>query len=248
MKKNLKKIAYYTLLIGLLIILTFSIFTTKQTKQEHQIKNEIPITENINKTSEEDTIENLFSEDTDLEYYRDYYHNDEIIARLEIPNLMNILITKNENNDYYLNHSIDKEYDTKGTEYMDFRVTPLSKQVNIYGHNSRTYDLAFRKLENFLDEDFFNKNEYILLQHDNGKRIYKIFSIKEVKTDYTHMDVEVKEKDFLKHIENLKKDSIFERKVEYNEKSNILVLQTCSYENKNAYYIISAIEITEDTK
>ena len=126
-----------------------------------------------------------------------------------------------------------------------YRVNPDSKQINIYGHNSRTYDIPFRKLEKFLDKDFFEENKYIVLQTDSGRRIYKIFSIKEYAKDYEYMVVDLTGKDFVNHLNILKKDSINSREVEYDENSNLLVLQTCSYGKKNTYYIISAIEIEE---
>lgn len=243
-----KKITKYTLIITSIFLSIFFLFGELLREKEILIKNELIVKKTSQKSKKEKDITELFNESIDLSYYRKYYNNKEIIARLEIPNLLNILITKTSNNDYYLNHSIDKKYDTKGTEYMDFRVNPLSKQINIYGHNSRTYDLSFRKLENFLNEEFFQKNEYILLQHDNGYRIYQIFSIKKVRTDYTHMNVEVKENNFKNHIQKLQNNSLYSRKVEYNELSNILVLQTCSYEKEISFYIICALEITIDTK
>ena len=52
------------------------------------------------------------------------------------------------------------------------------KQINIYGHNSRLYDLPFKKLENFLDKEFFDNNQYLLFQHEKGRRIYEIAAIK----------------------------------------------------------------------
>lgn len=125
---------------------------------------------------------------------------------------------------------------------MDYRVNGDSKQINIYGHNSRTYNLPFRKLEKYLDEKFFNEHNMIYLQTDKRTRKYEIFSIKEIKTDFEHMNIDISKKEFAKHIEKLKKDSIYETNIDYNNESNILVLQTCSYNNKDSYYIISAIE------
>ena len=185
------------------------------------------------------------SPDVDLNAERKKYKNDDIVARLEIPDLFNILVVKGNNNSYYLNRAVTRKKDNRGTEFMDYRVNPDSKQINIYGHNSRTYDIPFRKLEKFLDKDFFEENKYIVLQTDSGRRIYKIFSIKEYAKDYEYMVVDLTGKDFVNHLNILKKDSINSREVEYDENSNLLVLQTCSYGKKNTYYIISAIEIEE---
>ena len=60
---------------------------------------------------------------------------------------------------------VNKKYDIRGSEFLDYRVEPTSKQVNIYGHNTRDnrIKVAFIKLEKFIDQDFFNKNQYIIL-------------------------------------------------------------------------------------
>ena len=125
---------------------------------------------------------------------------------------------------------------------MDYRNNIDSKQINIYGHNSRTYDIPFRKLENFLNKDYFNKNKYIILQTELEKRIYEITAIKEVK-DNEHMQIKLQGSNYLKHLDKLVDNAYHYREIKYDENSNILVLQTCSYANKDSYYIIVAIEI-----
>lgn len=122
-----------------------------------------------------------------IEYYKKEYSNNEIIAKLEIPNLFNILITQSKDNEYYLNHSISKKSDKKGTEFMDYRVNINSKQINIYGHNSQTYNLPFRKIEKYLDKKFFDENKYIILSDDNYKSVYQILLIKEISDDFEHI-------------------------------------------------------------
>ena len=205
-----------------------------------------------NETSEEIVVEikkeeiNItISPDVDLNAERDKYKNNNIVARLEIPDLINILVVRGADNSYYLNHSIKNKKDNKGTEFMDYRVNTDSKQINIYGHNSRTYDIPFRKLEKFLDEGYFEENKYIVLQTDSGRRIYKIFSLKEYASDYEYMKVNLTGKEYLDHLNKMNEGSLYSREVEYDENSNLLVLQTCSYGKNNTYYIISAIEIEE---
>lgn len=177
-----------------------------------------------------------------IEYYKKEYLNDEIIAKLEIPNLFDILITQSKDNEYYLNHSISKKSDKKGTEFMDYRVNINSKQINIYGHNSQTYNLPFRKLEKYLDKNFFEENKYINLSDDNNKSVYQILLIKEISDDYEHMKIDINEKNVVNHLNKLKENSIHYRELTYNSNTDILVLQTCSYNNQDSYYIIVAIK------
>lgn len=257
-KISLKSFIFYVI-IGVLLVI-FSTSTIMLIKSNQDLKNtleqnniklkDVEIVEDEEdkngepeKVSEKSQVEYLFSEDIDLTLYREKYNNKEIVGRLEIPGLFNILVTKTSDNKYYLNHSIDKKSDSKGTEFLDFRTNPTAKQVNVYGHNSRTYNLPFRKLENFLNEDFFNQTPYVLLQHDGGRRIYKIFSVKEVTTDNEHMNVETSLEYHKEHIQILMNNSLYTRDIEYDENSNLLTLQTCSYSGEKTYYVISAIEI-----
>ena len=60
------------------------------------------------------------------------------------------------------------------------------------------------------------------------------------------MKVNVSKEQFKNHVASLISNSINERKIKYDEESNILVLQTCSYNKEKSYYIIVALEINKE--
>lgn len=233
--------AIITLIIVLLIIAIIAVVGLSL--KDNKSQNELPIQKIEQKQDEEKTLDSLFSEDINLKEQQEKYNNTDITLRLEVPNMFNILIVKGKDNQYYLNRDLYKKKDKKGTEYLDYRVNYNDKQLNIYGHNSKTYDIPFRKLEKFLDEDFFNKNEYVLIQTPEGRRYYKIFSLKEVDKDYDHMRINQTGDKYTEHISNFLNNTIYKRDIKYSEKSNILVFQTCSYNKKDTYYIITSIEV-----
>ena len=82
-----------------------------------------------------------------------------------------------------------------------------------------------------------------MLQHDSGRIIYKIISIKEVTTDNEHMNVSAPLENHIEHIDILKANSIYTRDDIYDENTNILTMQTCSYNGEKTYYVITAIEL-----
>ena len=190
---------------------------------------------------EKEKINSLFTEDIDLSIPRKENNNNEIVGRIEIPGLFNLLLTQTKDNDYYIEYNIKKKRSNKGTEFIDFRNKMTDKQINIYGHNSRLYDLPFKKLENFLDKEFFDNNQYLLFQHEKGRRIYEIAAIKKVTTDYEHMIVNAK--DQKEHITKLLGDPIQKRELEYDENTNIIVLQTCIRQEDGNYYILIGFEV-----
>ena len=244
----MKKKRILAIIVLLLIIITFTGSFIYYQKNNKSI-NEIPIEEKETLVIEEEQehIDIELAKDVDLQKEREKYKNNDIVARLEIPDVFNILIVHGSDNKFYLDHDLYRKKDIKGTEYLDYRVNTEAKQINIYGHNSRTFDIPFRKLEKYLDKDFFDSHEYIVLQTFNTKRIYRIFSIKEDNCDYEHMKVKKTGEEFIEHIELLMDNSIYTREVKYDEDSNILILQTCSYGKEKTYYVISAIEIKNYT-
>ena len=197
--------------------------------------------DNVVPLLKENEWDKYYKNNVDLKSIREKYNNYEIVAELYVPDLFDVYIANHGDNDFYLDHNLYRKYDIKGAEYMDYRVNVHSRQINIYGHNSQTFNIPFRKLEKMLKKDFFDSHPYMVLSYDEGETVFEVLAIKEVSTDHEHMIVD---SDNMKsHIDHLKKDAIFTRNVEYNNDSNILVLQTCSFAHKNHYYVITAIEI-----
>ena len=206
--------------------------------------NDIEVDEKDKKDAVIDNETIKMSPDVDLAQERINHNNNDIIGRLEIPDLFNILVVRGTDNKYYLNRNLDKKSDIKGNEFLDFRVGPTSKQINIYGHNTRDPNIKvpFLRLERFNDEQFFNDNKYIILQYDGGKSVYKITAWKEVQ-DAEHMVVDTTGTDFLSHMTKLMTGFTFKREVPYDMDSDIIILQTCSHHLDNAYYLLIGIKI-----
>ena len=247
MKKSTKTLIIFFVII-LAVIATSLVFVFKNSNKPspNEITSE-PETQEIITTDDEEPIDIEMSADIDLTATRKKYQNNDIVGRLEIPGLFNIIIVQGKDNSYYLDRSVTKKKDNKGTEFMDYRNTVSDKQINIYGHNSRTYNIPFRKLENFKNKDYFDNHEFIIFQTIEGKRIYRILSIKEVSGVFEHMKINKEGEEFVKHIEIMKNNALHSRDLKYDENSNLLVLQTCSYGKKKTYYVITAIEIKNYT-
>ncbi len=250
-----KKILYvvFTLIIVASAIVLYIDYTNKPDEEEPEIYQptlsevEVKEEEKQEKVVEKTTIK--MAPDLDLNAQRKKYNNNEIIGRLEIPDLFNVLVAKTNNNEFYLHHAVDKSSDVRGTEFLDYRVSPTSKQVNIYGHNTRDQNIkvAFLKLEKFLDKSFFDKNPYIIFQYDGGKSIYKIVAIKEVyDSNKEHLNVSYTGQQFLNHVKNMTTGNGVRNSrsdVEITEDSEIIVLQTCSHHWDNAYYTVIGVKI-----
>ena len=252
-KKNVKKIILYLFFIAI-IVASGIVFYLESQKKEEELDIFNPLPSEIEIKEDETTGYTIESSlvklapDVDLNEERKKYNNKDIVGRLEIPELINTLVVKGTDNSYYLKHSIKKEYDIRGTEFLDYRLTTSSKQLNIYGHNTRDsrIKVAFLKLEQFLKKDYFDNNKYIVFQHDGGKNFYKIIAIKEIRgTDNEHMGVSYTGSGFVEHVQRMTTGEgvVNSRNVYYDENSEILVLQTCSHHWDNAFYIITAVKM-----
>lgn len=172
-----------------------------------------------------------------LDVYKEKYNNEDIIGIIKIEDTkINNLVVKSNNNDYYLNHNLNKEKDILGNIYMDYRVDLDSKQINIYGHSSSYYDLPFNELKKYLNKDFYEKHKIINIFNGYKTSNYLIFSVN-IRNDKEHMIVN--SVNYNKHIKELSK-SLYNTNVKVNEEEDILILQTC-YDN--SYLIISAKKV-----
>jgi len=237
---NRKKSSKLSIFLTILITIFAFSYTVVELINIYK-KPENLLSQETTEISEKESVDSMFSQNVDFQSLRGKYNNNDIIARLEIPNVFNILLTQTDNNNFYLKYNIKKEKSSKGTEFIDYRNGLLNKQINIYGHNSAYYDSPFKKIELFSEKKFFDNNEYILLQHSNGRRIYKIVSFKIVSTDYEHMIVDAQ--NHHDHISKLLENSIYKKDIEYTDDTNLLILQTCTIGGGKNYYLLIAFEI-----
>lgn len=198
------------------------------------------------KQQEEENIIELSSKkaEYDLDYLKHYYNNNDIIGAIKIEGTkINNLIVKSTNNKYYLNHSLNKEYDERGSIFIDYRVDLNSKQINIYGHNSNVFELPFKELEKYLDKEFYNSHKYVEIYDGSKKNYYEIFSVQIVTQDYEHMNIFPN--DLQNHVNQLN-ESIYKTSTKATIDDEILVLQICGYNPKGSLIIINSKKVREE--
>lgn len=245
-KINMKKIILKPILILVAIILIFSItIIFLKTKENRSNKNN----QNTNVVEEVKPIKSIEPYYNELPTARETYNNQNIMAKIEIPNMnINNYVTRTDNNSYYLNYNLYNVYDQIGAPFIDYRNTDLvnEKQINIYGHNTQNeaiYDkLPFVNLEKYTDQATYEANRTIYLYLDEKKVEYKIIAIKIVTTDIEHMKVTfTSDSDFIEHEEKLLSDSLYRDTTEkVSKKDRLLVLQICHYDPMGSYLLVIA--------
>lgn len=109
---------------------------------------------------------------------KEKYNNDDVVGvYLLIIQDYSAPIMQGEDNEYYLNHTPDKEDNYMGSIYLDYRVDiDNSKKLLIFGHNSSRVDMPFKILENYYDKNYYDDHKYIYVTTNNVKKKYEIFS------------------------------------------------------------------------
>ena len=151
-----------------------------------------------------------------------------------------------EDNDYYLNHDVNHNYDIKGSVILDYRNTISDRKLLLYGHSGKEQDLPFLPLKNYTDKAFYDLHNTIYLYTTEGKKTYKIFSAYIEDSDYDYVNLDnFNGLTYYEHINKLKNKSLYDTGITLKENDKIIILQTCSTNNIDAhkYYLIIGKEI-----
>lgn len=172
---------------------------------------------------------------TEIEKIRQAYNNNDVVGNISIPDTnIDEVVFQSSNNSYYLNHNGYKEYDQYGEVFADYRIDfDTSKKILIFGHNSSRIKTPFSNLEKYYDKSYYDNHKYITLTLENDVRTYAIFSVYVETSDWSYMNLKFNSTtDWYNHILKLKNNSSYDTGVDVEENDEILILQTCSY-NQN---------------
>lgn len=144
---------------------------------------------------------------------------------------INYPIVQARNNEYYLTHNLNNEYNSAGWIFADYRnnMQTLDKNTIIYGHN-RLNNTMFAQLEKTLEPNWYEKkeNKYITFNTEYKNYIGEIISIYKIKASDFIVQNYYEEEEFTEYIKNIKNKSVYNNFNTYvNSKDKIITLYTC---------------------
>lgn len=144
---------------------------------------------------------------------------------------INYPVVQSKDNDYYLNHSYNKEYTKAGWIFVDYRnnIDNLGKNTIIYGH-SRKDKTMFGTLKNVLNNDWYSNtdNHIIKLSTSTSNTLWQIFSIYSIQTENYYLKTEFEDNnDFGTFINTIKNRSIYNFNSAISKDDYVLTLSTC---------------------
>ena len=206
----------------------------------------VDVNENISDEGLEDNKQNNYSNSAD--YYKRYLTYD--INNVDFPQLssvnpdtvaflkvdgtnINYPIVKSVDNDYYLTHSFDKSYNTKGWTYADYRNDfnnlDNNRNVIIYGHHLLN-NTMFGTLGNISNSS--NLDLKIYLKTNNHMYVYQVFSSYQIEVEVTYLQTDfLNDNKYLEFLNLLKERSSKDYNISLNANDKIITLSTCSIDN-----------------
>ena len=158
--------------------------------------------------------------------------NEDIIGWLIVDNTsINYPVVQGKNNEFYLNHDLDKNYNSAGWIFMDSENSLDDQNIIIYGHHRRDGSM-FGSIDNLLNK---NKGGKIKLLINNKEINYNIFSIYKTEKEYNYREKNYN--NFNKKTEEFKKRSLIKYNVDIKSKNQIVTLSTCDNDNKKRIVI-----------
>lgn len=166
--------------------------------------------------------------------------NPDIVAWIYSDTLnINYPVVRGKDNSEYLHKGFDRNYLFCGTLFVDSMNSRDFSDLNtiIYGHNMQNGTM-FNKIGKYRKQAFYEQNKtiWLLTPHQNYKLLP--FSGKIVPHDDESFCIFEDKDSFFDHVYQSYADSLFKSDVDVTSIEQIVTLSTCTYEFKNARFVL----------
>ncbi|PTG27399.1 class B sortase [Staphylococcus capitis] len=156
--------------------------------------------------------------------------NKDIVGWIQLKGTsLNYPVLQGKTNHDYLREDFDHEKTRKGSIFMDYRnsvKTPNSNTI-IYGHHMGD-NTMFDVLEKYLKQSYFDQHQDIQYDTKYGKYLLQVFSAYRTTTKDNYIQTDFKTPSEFQHfIDNTKKKSEIQTKVQITNQDKIVTLSTC---------------------
>lgn len=156
---------------------------------------------------------------------------------------VNYPVAQGYDNNQYLRHLLNGNYNTAGTIFADYRNGDIGSDHNfvIFGHNMKN-DTMFGSLVKYKNQDYYDAHptfHYFTVDH-----VYRIELVAGYVTSISSDAYKVNfenEEQLQSYVDEAIKKSTFKSNVEYVAGNRIVTLSTCSYEFTNARYVVIGV-------
>lgn len=189
-----------------------------------------------------------------LEEYKTLYEkNKKLIGWLKIDDTnIDYPVMQTSNNEYYLDHNFNQEYDKNGSIFMDYACSayPRSTNLILYGHHMKSGNM-FGNLQKYAKESY--GQEHALIQFDTiyeeaTYQVMYVFRSQVYNEDdavfkyYQFIDAN-SETEFNYYMDEMAKLSLYDTGVTASYGDSLLTLSTCDHSQEDGRFVVVAKRI-----
>lgn len=163
--------------------------------------------------------------------------NNDVVGWIQVSGTnINYPFVQTTDNTYYLTKDINKNNNSAGWVFMDYRnnIKDFDKNTILYAH-SRVNGTMFGSLKNIMNNDWYNNklNHVIKLSTEYENTLWQVFSvyITPVVNDYIQIEFNNSDR-YLEFLNIIQKRSAYTFDVSLNNLDKILTLSTCYNDNE----------------
>jgi sortase B len=187
------------------------------------------------------------------EYETLYNKNKKLIGWLKIDDTnIDYPVMQTTDNEYYLEHNLNQEYDKNGSIFMDKDCDVLKPSTNLilYGHHMKSGQM-FGELDKYQNKSYAEKHPYIsfdtIYEHGTYQVMYvfrsKVYSEEDVNFKYYQFIDALSETEFDSNMQEMAAMSLYDTGVTAQYGDRLLTLSTCDYQEKNGRFVVVAKKI-----
>lgn len=161
-------------------------------------------------------------------------------------------VMQTSNNDYYLEHNYNQDYDKNGSIFMDKDCTPAFPNDNmiIYGHHMKSGKM-FGNLNYYAKKDFWEKNPEFMFDtiYETGTYAVmyvfrsKIYSQEEIVFKYYQFIDASSADEFESNMESMAEMSLYDTGVTASYGDKLITLSTCDGSEAEGRFVVVAKKI-----
>lgn len=199
------------------------------------------------------------TEDEDIEltvldeYATLYNKNKRLIGWLKIEDTeIDYPVMQTTNNEYYLDHNYNQEYDKNGSLFLDADCDIVHRNTNliIYGHHMKSGKM-FGNLNKYSSESYYKEHSKIQFDTIYEKGSYevmyvfrsRIYNEDEIVFKYYQFLDAVSEQEFNSNMQEMKAISLYDTGVTASYGDELLTLSTCDNSEEDGRFVVVAKRI-----
>lgn len=163
-------------------------------------------------------------------------------------------VMQTTDNEYYLDHNLNQEYDKNGTIFMDKDCDVLKPSTNyiLYGHHMKNGRM-FGQLDKYQKESYYEEHPYISFDTIYEKGTYQVMYVfrsrvykeTEITFKYYQFIDANSAQEFDSYMKEMAGMSLYDTGVTAEYGDQLLTLSTCDYQETDGRFVVVAKKVEE---